>query len=74
MIEKYTIHSSILSQLINRVNEDNLPIHLITGKRQEDYNGDVQVDVLVEFDDCDAGIFHRILNESVETYCLSFNN
>lgn len=73
MIEKDTMNNNILSILIDRIHEDNLPINLTTGKKQKDYNGDVQVDVLVECDDCDVELWHRVLAESIETYSLSFN-
>lgn len=74
MITKYTMINPILSLLINRVHEDNLPIHITTGKLEKDYNGDVQVDVLVECEDCDVELWHRVLTESIEAYSLSFNN
>lgn len=73
MIEKYTMNNNILSILIDRIHEDNLPINITTGKREKDYNGDVQVDVLVECDDCDVELWHRVLAKSIETYSLSFN-
>lgn len=74
MIEKYTMNNNILSILIDRIHEEDLPINITTGNKQKDYNGDVQVDVLVECDDCDVELWHRVLNESVKTYSLSFNN
>lgn len=73
MIEKYTMNNSILSILIDRVHEEGLPINLTTGNKQKDYNGDVQVDVLVECEDCDVELWHRLLADSINTYSLSFN-
>lgn len=35
MIEKYTINNSILSILINRIHEEDLPINITTGKRKK---------------------------------------
>lgn len=66
MIGKYTMNNSILSILVNRIHEEDLPINITTGKREKDENGDVQVEVLVECEDCDVELWHRVLAESIQ--------
>ena len=39
--------------LQNRIQEENLPIKIEFGEEKVDYNGDRQVDVLLEYDDPD---------------------
>lgn len=66
MIGKYTMNNSILSILVNRIHEEDLPINITTGKRKKNENGDVQVEVLVECEDCDVELWHRVLAESIQ--------
>ena len=51
MKRKYTMNKKRAAILINRVQEENLPITIHEGNEKIDANGDRLVDVLLDYDD-----------------------
>lgn len=51
MERKYTLNKRVAAQLINRVQEENLPITIHEGNERMDVDGERLVDVLLDYDD-----------------------
>lgn len=51
MERKYTLNKRVAAQLINRVQEENLPITIHEGNERMDADGERLVDVLLDYDD-----------------------
>ncbi|MBQ8520056.1 MAG: hypothetical protein IJ456_01465 [Bacteroides sp.] len=51
MERRYTLNKKIAALLINRVQEENLPITIHEGNERIEANGDRMVDVLLDYDD-----------------------
>ena len=51
MERRYTLNKKIAALLINRVQEENLPITIHEGNERIEANGDRLVDVLLDYDD-----------------------
>lgn len=51
MERKYTLNKKVAAQLINRVQEENLPITIHEGNERVEADGDRLVDVLLDYDD-----------------------
>jgi hypothetical protein len=66
--KKITVEQGLLSLVIDKVHEDDLPIDITTGKKSTDYNGDTQVDVLFEYKEEDKMLFTRVLSECINQY------
>lgn len=47
--EKMELHSRVLGYLSNIVTEESIPVNITVGAKHKDYNGDTQVDVLLEY-------------------------
>lgn len=51
MERKYTLNKKTAARLINRVQEENLPITIHEGNERMDVDGERLVDVLLDYDD-----------------------
>lgn len=69
MERKYQMIKELADALQNRIQEENLPIKIEFGEEEVDYNGDKQVDVLLEYDDPD--LVNDVLTDTINmTYNL----
>ncbi len=67
MKKNLVMHGKLLSAFIAKVHEDNIPVNVTTGKHLVDYNGDKQVDVLLEYDDKDSELINKVMCNSINT-------
>ena len=69
MERKYQMIKELADALQNRIQEENLPIKIEFGEEEIDYNGDIQVDVLLEYDNPD--LVNDVLTDTINmTYNL----
>lgn len=61
------MHGKLLSALIEKVHEENIPVNITTGKSFIDYNGDKQVDVFMEYDDKNATLINEVICNSINS-------
>lgn len=66
--KRMSIYIGFLNHMIEKAHEEALPITITTGRQQTDCNGDVQVEVLIEYAETDKWIFTKFLNEAINEY------
>lgn len=67
MKKNFVMHEKLLSALIEKVHEENIPVNITTGKSFIDYNGDKQIDVFMEYDDKNATLIDEVICNSINT-------
>lgn len=67
MKKNFVMHGKLLSALIEKVHEENIPVNITTGKSFIDYNGDKQVDVFMEYDDKNATLINEVICNSINS-------
>lgn len=67
MEKNFVMHGKLLSALIEKVHEENIPVNITTGKSFIDYNGDKQVDVFMEYDDKNATLINEVICNSINS-------
>lgn len=71
MIFKRTqLHSKVLEYFLDTVSEESVPVNVTVGAKRKDYNGDTQVDVLLEYEerdkDCVGAAITRATNMAID--------
>lgn len=65
-----TMHSKVFAYLVNIVHEEAIPVNIDVGARHKDYNDDIQVDVLLEYEekdeDCVGAVMTRAVNMAID--------
>lgn len=67
MIKKMTMHTKLLDAFKEAIHERGLPVRIDEGKIYSDYNDDLQVDILLEYDDVNASLINQILVDTINT-------
>lgn len=68
--KKMTLHSKVLEYLLDTVHEESIQVNINIGAKKKDFNGDIQVDVLLEYEekdkDCVSGAITRATNMAID--------
>jgi hypothetical protein len=63
-----TMFIGFVNHIIEKAHEEALPITITTGRQRTDCNGDMQVDVLIEYAESDKWIVAKFMNEAMEEF------
>lgn len=70
IIKKMELHSKVLRYLLCIVSEESVPVDIKVGAKHKDYNGDIQVDVLLEYEerdkDCVGAALTKATNMAID--------
>lgn len=70
IIKKVLLHSKVLRYLLCIVSEESVPVDIKVGAKHKDYNGDIQVDVLLEYEekdkDCVGAAITKATNMAID--------
>lgn len=66
MIKKYRIHNKAANFLIELVHDENIPVTIQLGQSHKDFNGDTQIDILLEFEDQNVVLVNEALNKAIQ--------
>lgn len=66
MIRKnFTMHSKLLKRFTELAYDTAVPVNIEIGARHKDFNGDTQIDVLLEYDEQDRECVNKALTDAV---------
>ena len=65
MRESYTMHHKVVAYLVEIVHEESVPVNIEIGSKHKDYNGDTQMNVLLEYEEKDEAYIGKILTTAV---------
>lgn len=68
--EKLTVHDKVLAYLVEIVHEEAVPVNVGIGAKHKDYNGDTQVDVLLEYEELDKDCINEVITRSVNAVVI----
>lgn len=72
IIKKMQLHSKVLEYFLDTVSEESVPVNITVGTKHKDYNGDTQVDALLEYEerdkDCVDAAITRATNMAIDYF------
>lgn len=70
IIKKTQLHSKVLEYFLDTVSEESVPVNITVGAKHKDYNGDTQVDALLEYEerdkDCVGAAITKATNMAID--------
>ncbi len=60
------MHNKVATILAEMVHDENVPINIHFGHVHKDFNGDTQIDVLIDFDKENENLLNEVLNKSIQ--------
>lgn len=63
---KLTMHPKVLAALADLVLENDIPVHVDVGNRYRDGNGDMQIDILLMYEECDELAVEQAIGQAVQ--------
>lgn len=63
--ENFSMHSKVLERFMELAYDSTVPVNIEIGARHKDFNGDTQVDVLLEYDEQDRECVNKALTDAV---------
>lgn len=70
--ENFSMHSKVLERFTETAYDTAVPVNIEIGARHKDFNGDTQVDVLLEYEEQDRECVSKVLGDAINDYISIF--